>query len=443
MRRIYFIIILLVLVGFSFVLGMKAGDVFPLSEILSKSENETTAETFVEEKETEPEEEIEPEEPDLRTVNMVVGGDITAHVPQIEQAHVGNGEYDFSPSFEIIAPYIQAADIAVGDLETSQAGSDISFWGYTGYTGYPLFNAPQSLSEALADAGFDVFTMANNHTLDRGLDGLYNSIDHVRNLGLETFGAYKSWEERDNPLIIDQNGLKIAFIAYTYSTNGIPVPEGHEYCVNLTVEFEDISPVIADIEEAKAAGADLIAVFPHWGGMYSNEPNPQYLRERASQMAEAGADLILGGHPHYIQPIEWFFNQNADGTERATLAVYSLGNFISNQHYPNNPSQYVEYGLLLDIDLTKNMDTGDTWISEADYEILWCHRDWRHRVLPLTPVLNAAPEEYNLSQSKIEELQDWQQRNIEVVERYGHSEDKSRALSIAERMLNKALAQYQ
>jgi poly-gamma-glutamate capsule biosynthesis protein CapA/YwtB (metallophosphatase superfamily) len=443
MRRIYFIIILLVSVGFFFFVGVKAGDILPLNEMFNKTENEISEETLVEEQEEEPEEEIEPTEPDLRIVNMVVAGDITAHVPQIEQAHVGDGEYDFNPSFEIIAPYIQAADIAVGDLETSQAGPDVPFWGYTGYSGYPLFNAPQALSEALADAGFDVFTMANNHTLDRGLDGLYKSIDHVRSLGVKTFGAYKDWEERDNPLIIDQNGLKIAFVAYTYSTNGIPVPEGHEYCVNMTVEFEDISPVIADIEAAEAAGADLIAVFPHWGGMYSNEPNPQYLRERAAQMAEAGADLILGGHPHYIQPIEWFFNQNDDGTERATLAVYSLGNFISNQHYPHNPSQYVEYGLLLDIDLTKNMDTGDTWISNADYEITWCHRDWRHRVLPLTPVLNADPDEYNLSQSKVEELRDWQQRNIEVVEKYGHCDDKNIALSIAESMLNKAINQHQ
>lgn len=455
MRRIYFICLALGLTALFFSFGMRTGDAYPPEALLDSlianvtGDHETGSQTSEEEsaeegaEETDPETEEDPDteedpEPEFATVNMLVAGDITAHIPQIQQAKIGEDEYDFTSSFEIIAPYLEDADIAVGDLETSQAGPDLSFWGYTGYTGYPLFNAPQELSKALAEAGFDAFTIANNHTLDRGYEGLMETLSHVRGLGVKTFGAYKSPEERNNPLIIERDGLEIAFIGYTYGLNGIPVPEGHEYCVNLAPDFNDITPLIEDIETARANGADLVAVFPHWGEMYVSEPQPQRLREVASEMAEAGADLIMGSHPHTIQPIEWFFNEDEDGQERATLAVYSFGNFISNQHYPHNPTPFVEYGLLLDVDLTKNMETGEAWISGVDYEITWVHRDWRHRILPLSDVFDESPQDYNLSETKVEELQTWYQNNVEVVEKYGHPEDKARALDIAEKLYHQA-----
>lgn len=455
MRRIYFIVVAAALIVLFFNLGVRTGDAFPpgalLDMVIAVINNDRTGEQETEpprEKEAEPDiEPLEPEEtpePDLRSINMLVAGDITAHVPQIEQAYIGDGRYDFTPSFEIIKPYLQKADLSVGDLETAQAGPEIRSvgWGVTGYTGFPEFNAPQEFSEALSEAGFDVFTMANNHTLDRGYDGLMITLSHVRSLGIETFGAYKSREERDNPLIIDRDGIKIAFIGYTYGLNGIPIREGHEYCVNYAPDFYDISPVIEDINRARNHGADLVAVFPHWGNMYVSEPQPQRLREVAADMAAAGADLIMGGHPHFIQPIEWFFNQNEDGSERAALAIYSLGNFISNQHYPHNPSPFVEYGVLLDIDLTKNADSGETWISGVDYEITWVHREWRHRILPLSEVFAGSAEAYNLNQSQVENLKTWQQKNIEVLEAYGHSEGKARAMEISDTLYEKAYENY-
>ncbi len=456
MRRIYFIILALVLLALSFNIGMRAGDTFPPGELFDmaaaamageQQEQETLEEngTIETGEDPEPAEEIAEEpEPDLRTVNMIVAGDITAHVPQIEQAHLGDGNYDFTPSFEIIKPYLQEGDITVGDLETAQAGPEIRSvaWGVTGYTGFPEFNAPQEFSEALKKAGFNTLTMANNHTMDRGYEGLMNSLSHVRGLGIETFGAYKSQEERDTPTIIEHDGVEIAFIGYTYGLNGIPVPEGHEYCVNHTPEFQDITPVIEDINTAREHGADLVAVFPHWGNMYVSEPQPQRLRDVASQLAAAGADLIMGGHPHYIQPLEWFFNEDENGEERAALAIYSLGNFLSNQHYPHNQSPFVEYGALLDIDLTKNKDTGEAWISGVDYEVTWVHRDWRHRILPLSTVFADSPDDYNLSQSKLEELEVWYQKNIEVLEKYGHSEDKTRAMEISDLLYEQAHENY-
>ena len=431
MRRIYFIAIFIVLVTFSFVIGTQAGNVYPPESILeSPSADPAGDENVVEEMEEEPEEDPGP---DLRTVNIVAVGNIFPHIPQIEQAHVGDGVYDFSPSFEIISPYLQAADIAVADLETSQAGPDITFQGVKGYTGFPLFNTPQELSVALRDAGIDVLTLGNNHALDRGLEGLIVTLDHLRSLGIHTFGAYKSEEERNTPLIIEKEGIKIAFIGYTFSTNGIRVPDGHEYCVNFTPGFQDINPIIEDISIAKNNGADLVAFFPHWGeNEYSKEPQPQYYREVAAELAAAGADLIIGGHPKFVQPMEWFFTEETDGSERATLAIYSQGTFLSNQHYPANVSPLVEYGLLLDIDLTKDIDSGKTWISGVNYEVTWIHREWRHRILPLSDVFTALPEKYNLSASKVEDLKKWQEEIIDIVYMYGYAEDEIKAMAISE-----------
>jgi len=155
-------------------------------------------------------------------------------------------------------------------------------------------------------------------------------------------------------------------------------------------------------------------------------------------LAAAGADLIIGGHPKFIQPIEWFFNARADGTERATLAIYSQGTFLSNQHYPANISPLVEYGLLLDIDLTKNLDSGEAWISGVEYEVTWIHREWRHRILPLSEVFSASPESFNLSASKIEDLKSWHQRCIDAAEAYGHVTGKAKAMEISEQLINKA-----
>ncbi len=435
MRRITFLILGLVLVVLAFWGGTALGEMFPIFETAP----DTAAEESVVEIVDEPEEEEEIFNPDLRTASLVAVGNIMAHTPQIEQAHIGDGEYDFSPSFEYIAPYLQPADLAIADLEVSQAGPDISFWNYSGYTGFPLFNAPQELSVALRDAGIDAMTLANNHAMDRGYDGLQITIDHLGSLGIETFGAYKSREERDTPTIVDLNGIEVALIGYTYSTNGIPVPDGHDYAVNITEEFRDTEPVINDINQARLAGADLVVVFPHWGAEHTTEPQPGYLRDAAYEMAAAGADLIIGGHPKYIQPLEWFFFENPDGTERASLAVYSQGNFISNQHYPHNLSPHVEYGLLLDFELTKSMDTGKAWISGVDYEITWVHRAWRHRILPLSEVMTGNPDTYNLTSSKVDELESWRQRIIDVIDLYGYSDEKSRAMALANALLDEAM----
>jgi poly-gamma-glutamate capsule biosynthesis protein CapA/YwtB (metallophosphatase superfamily) len=435
MRRIYYIGIALILAVIFFLIGIKAGLVYPPEVLFGQHPNQEE----IMENEVEDNQEEENDEPDIRTIKLIAAGNIFPHIPQIEQAHIGDGMYDFTPSFEYIAPYFKKADLCIADLETAQAGPDISFLGNKGYTGFPLFNSPQELSVALKEAGVDLLTLGNNHALDRGLDGLMVSLDHLRSLGIKTFGAYKSPEEQDTILIIENDGIKIAFIGYTFSTNGIPVPEGHEYCLNYAPGFEDLTEIIADIQKAEEFGADIIAVFPHWGdNEYAQEPQPQRLRDVARELAVAGADLIIGGHPKFVQPLEWFFNELPDGSERATLAIYAQGTLLSNQHYPANISPRVEYHLLLDVDLTKNMDSGEAWISAVDYEITWIHRLWRHRILPLSIVFEESPENFNLNEAQVEELKNWHQKTIEASEAYGFKEDKVKAISIAGKQLEKA-----
>ncbi len=436
MKRLHFLFFVVVVIVLFFIIGHTAGVVYPPNTLFGQNDSSST----------ETEEVIEDPndllfEPDLRSVKLLTAGGIFPHIPQIEQAHTGDGIYDFSPSFEFIAPLFSKSDIVVVNLETSQAGPDISFLGTRGYTGFPLFNAPQELSVALRDAGVDLIALSNNHALDRGYEGLLTTIDHLHSIGLKSFGAYKTQQERDRILIVGRNGINIAFIGYTFSTNGIPVPEGHEYCINYAPGFNDLTEIITDIQRARAQGADFVAVFPHWGeDEYSQEPHPQRLREVAAELAAAGADLIIGGHPKFVQPLEWFFNKRSDGSERATLAVYSQGTLLSNQHYPANVSPRVEYHLLLDIELTKNMNSGEAWLSKVDYEITWIHRLWRHRILPLSAVFAGVPADYSLSAEKVEELRSWHTRTIEAAEAYGYSEDKLKALALAEQMYDQAYA---
>jgi len=436
MKRVKFLLLVISVTLLFFLIGITAGAIYPPEVLFGQQgeKNNNEDEEFAEENPGE-----EETEPDLRTVKLICAGNIFPHTPQIEQAHIGDGKYDFTPSFEFIAPLFKEGDIVVADLETSQAGPDISFAGVRGYTGYPLFNTPQELSVALREAGVDLMTLGNNHALDRGYDGLMVTLDHLHSIGVKTFGAYKSQEERDQILIIEHDGINIAFIGYTFSTNGIPVPVGHEYCINFAPGFMDLTEITADIRRAKNEGADLVAVFAHWGDdEYNLEPQPQRLREVAAELAEVGADLIIGGHPKFVQPLEWFFNKCSDGSERATLAIYSQGTLLSNQHYPAIFSPRVEYHLLLDIVLTKNMDSGEAWISQVDHEVTWIHRLWRHRILPLSAVFASEPSEYNLTASQVEELRSWHDRTIEAAEAYGYSIDKVKAMALAEKMSEKA-----
>ncbi len=357
-----------------------------------------------------------PPPPDIRTATLITAGDIMAHLTQVEQAFAA-GSYDFGPSFSFIAPYLKSADLTVGNFETVLAGPE------HGFSGFPTFNTPDALADNLKQAGFDLLSTANNHSLDMGLNGLVRTINCLTDAGLKCFGTYAQPGDRV-PLITEVNGINIFFSAYTESTNGIPVPAGHEYAINYIPDFNTIDPIIKDISTARENGADLVVIYMHWGHEYWFAPT-DFHRDLARQLAAAGADLIIGGHPHVMQPMEWITTEQGNGPPRQTLVAYSLGNFISNQFHwePYIPTPKVQYGLVIRTEISKDMQTGHTWINQVDYQITWVHRNWRHRILPVSEILSASrPEDYNLTSTDLQAIKtEFTSLQDEVVEKYGFS----------------------
>ena len=237
---------------------------------------------------------VQQEEQKDTTISMAVVGDIMCHSPNYKDAYnASTKKYDFSTFFPQIKSYISNADIAVGNLETTFAG------GNKAYSGYPTFNSPPQLAKDVQDLGIDVLTTSNNHSMDSGYNGLINTIDTLDDLGISHTGTFKSEEDKNKILIKDVNGVKIAFLSYTYGTNGIAIPKGKEYCINLI----DKDLIKKQLESAKAQNPDVICVSMHWGIEYKLQPNTEQT-DIADYHFENGADIILGSHPHVLEPME-------------------------------------------------------------------------------------------------------------------------------------------
>ena len=285
------------------------------------------------------------------TINMAVIGDVMCHGPNYKDAYNSSTKtYDFSTFFTQINSYISSADIAIGNLETTFAG------GKKAYSGYPTFNSPPELAQNLFDLGIDVLTTSNNHSLDTGYNGLVNTIDTLDNVGISHTGTFKSEEEKNKILIKDVNGIKIAFLSYTYGTNGIPIPSGKDYCINLI----DKKLIKSQIDSAKSLNPDLICVSMHWGVEYKIKQNSEQ-EELADFLFENGADIILGSHPHVLEPMEKRTVTLADGTTKDGFLIYSLGNFMSAQK-----DKYTKDSIILNLKITKHSD-GKVTIDSYDY----------------------------------------------------------------------------
>lgn len=245
---------------------------------------------------------------------ILFSGDAMQHKAQIESARQPDGTYSYSNCFIPVADIISSADYSVVNLETPLGGKP--------YRGYPCFNAPDSFAFALRDAGFDLMLTANNHTLDAGYKGLSRTISVLDSLGVDHIGTYHNAAHREQslPLIKDINGFKIGFLNYTYGTNGFTPSRG------VVVDYINHSVMADDIKEARDKGAEIICVSVHWGDEYKLLPN-QSQKSLANFLCEQGVDIIFGGHPHVIQPMEVIENK---ATGRKTALIYSLGNFISN-----------------------------------------------------------------------------------------------------------------
>ena len=318
---------------------------------------------------------VETTEPPPITVHLMVGGDIMSHIPQINDAYVAStGSYDYNHMFTDAAKQLKKADYAVANLETVLAGGP-------NYSGFPTFNSPDALAEAAKNAGFDLLGTANNHTRDQGIDGINRTLDVLDELGLAHVGTYRTQEERDRNsgiYVANVGGISVAFLCYTYGLNGFRLNDDQRYAVNIfnkdyatTLSDFDYDTVDADMAAARALGADMIAVMIHWGVEYQNTPN-DYQRSIADHLFKEGADIILGGHPHVLQPYETVTVTDDQGREKNGFVIYSFGNFISNQQ--DEPS--TKTTIILDLELTKDQKTGKTTLTDIRYTPYYMlHRD--------------------------------------------------------------------
>lgn len=282
---------------------------------------------------------------------LLFAGDAMMHQAQIDAAKniAGGTGYDYSACFSPIEDIVKGADFAVVNLETPL--------GKSGFSGYPCFNAPVSYAEALRDAGFDLFLTANNHTLDRHDKGLIYTVTALDSLKIPHIGTYCDISQRREriPHIENINGFKIGFLNYTYGTNGI------EAQGDAIVDYIDRQKIKEDINLTRRAGAELIVAAMHWGEEYRLLPVASE-KKLADFLTDEGVDMVIGGHPHVVQPFEMRTNPD---TGRNTLVVYSLGNFISNMK-----TRDTRGGAMAIVKLSRD-SIGTPTISEARYELVF------------------------------------------------------------------------
>lgn len=340
---------------------------------------------------------------DTARLSLVFAGDLMGHDEQIQSAwNTATKEYNYDTCFSLIRDYILSADIAFVNLEVSLAGPP--------YKGYPQFSSPDELAVAARSAGFDVFLTANNHTVDRGKKGLERTINVLDSLGIIHTGTFTDRENRDTfyPLIIEKNNIRLAVLNYTYGTNGLKVSEPN------IVNYIDTSVIANDLSKARLAEPDFIIVTIHWGIEYQRTENKEQ-SELAGFIFRNGADVIIGSHPHVIQPVRKY--QEGNDTSGFKLVVYSLGNFISNQR-----ERYRNGGMVFRLELEK---TGKTKVKDHDIYPVYVHKpynpgNWaRHFVLIPIVDYEKMVEYFNMNTEEKEQFSIFKKDTEEIFSKPG------------------------
>ena len=315
-------------------------------------------------------EETEPVDyPEPITATLAVCGDIMSHTPQTNDAYdAATGTYSYLPCFQFAQRWIEGADFAVGNLETTLNGPP--------YSGYPAFCAPDALAYDLKTIGMDLVTTANNHAMDKGYNGVCRTLDVLDEAGLQHVGTYRTREELDQAngvVVADVGGISVAFLGYTYGTNGIPVHDDNWYCINrfntdymTDVSNLDTEKLDRELAYARSLDTDLIAVMIHWGIEYQTTENA-YQDEVADYLIKNGADLILGSHSHVPQPMMTRTVTMDDGSTRSAFVCFSLGNFVSNQSPATVKVNYTDTTAILELQLTKDFEAGTTTVTDVTY----------------------------------------------------------------------------
>lgn len=311
----------------------------------------------------------------MKNVTISAIGDIMAHDDQLKaQFDKDTNTYSFDNNFKYVKPYIANSDLAIGNLETTLAGPKAK------YSSFPKFNSPDELADAIKNSGVDIVSTINNHTYDRGSDGVYRTLDVLNSKDIEHIGTQKNAED-ENFLIKDIDGVKLGITAYSYgqvygsttALNGLNIDYNDLNNLNIfnssyvDIAFNEIKDTL-DVMNNKES--DLQVVILHWGDEYTRQPN-EFQKELAKKLCDYGVDIIIGSHPHMVQPIEMI---KSDENDNETLVIYSLGNFLSNQRNEILNKKYTEDGVIVNIGVSKNLNTGETKISNVEYIPTWVNK---------------------------------------------------------------------
>lgn len=337
------------------------------------------------------------QEPEIKEenyqVSMVMVGDNLIHSSIYKDASDGNGGYDFTKMYELIKPIVSTYDIAYYNQETILGGKEL------GLGDYPTFNSPQEVGDAMIDAGFNLVSLASNHTIDSGEKAVLSSRQYWNSKeGVLAVGSYASTEERNKVQVMEKNNITYTMLNYTYGTNGIAIPSGKDYLVNVWPTDLNLNDVAKDTAyqaykeqvkkdiEAVRNQVDVLIVAMHWGIEYTHEPT-EYEKDMAEYLASLDVDIIIGTHPHVIQPVTWIDD---------TLVIYSLGNFISAQYQDQNYNKMV--GLMTSLEIHKTVHDGNSEITiqNVDNDLVYTYyKNWRNfKVVPFsgTDIGNYLPD---------------------------------------------------
>jgi poly-gamma-glutamate synthesis protein (capsule biosynthesis protein) len=326
------------------------------------------------------------------SVKVIAVGDVLIHGSLRNYAHQDDGTYDFSDNFEYVRSIFSQGDLVIANLENPLAGDD------RGLTGYPLFNAPQKLATDLKEAGFTTVLLANNHSLDKSWNGLVATVETVNEAGLEYSGAYTDEDDKSRRLVSVFNGIKIGLLSYTYGLNGFAGPKkGEEYRLSLI----NLDLIFSDLRLAREQGADFVIVSLHFGSEYPRKPHKEQTKlveailNGLPEEGLAGPDLILGHHPHVVQP---FYQRSGFPGTPGQAVLFSLGNFMSGQPFP-----YTYIGLIFEAELTIKAD-GTRVMGPFKFTPTYCYRKPNGKTRGFTKVIPLqiaaqSPESVGLTKS--------------------------------------------
>lgn len=313
-------------------------------------------------------------ENNVKTIEVIATGDILIHKEILDtQYNAENDEYDFTNNFKYIKEYLEKADLAIGNLETTLAGVE-----NYGFSGYPSFNSPDSLADAMKGAGYDIVANMNNHCLDRDIKGYYRTRQTLIDKGFDIIGTRETVDDK-RYIIKEIQGIKVGIISYGYTmtaeggsngVNGISISDELLPLMNYfhpnTIE-NDLENMKEQIALMREEGTDAIIFYMHWGDEYELEPN-ELQKQIAQSLADEKVDVIFGTHPHSLQPIDII--QSSDGSSE-TAVIYSMGNFLSSQRSERIDNPYTEDGVIVSVKINKDMKTNEVTVDVPTYIPTW------------------------------------------------------------------------